>query len=66
MIDKDKQREFLEMLLGAVSEDKTDKNKVFAKQSFELFNTLVAVGFTEEQAMSLLGAVLIAATQAKQ
>ena len=63
MIDNEKQREFLMALAGALADNKTnknDKNEAFAKQSFELFTTLVKAGFTDEQAISLIGAIITA------
>ena len=66
MIDKDKQREFLMALAGALSENKTDKEEEFAKTSFKLFTTLVKTGFTEEQAMTLMTTLIAAIAHANQ
>ena len=62
MINNEKQREFFEMLASAITENKpsVDKNEEFAKTSFALFTTLVKTGFTEDQALMLMAAVITA------
>lgn len=60
MIDNEKQREFLMALAGSLAKNQSDKDEAFAAQTFKLFTTLVKAGFTDEQAISLIGAVISA------
>ena len=61
MIDNEKQREFFTALAKALSEDAANKGikeDEFAKTSFRLFTSLVKAGFTDEQAIGLMSAII--------
>ena len=64
MIDKDRQKEFLTALAQALSDGdekaQTSIEEQFAKHIFGLFTALVKAGFTDEQAVGLIGAILSA------
>ena len=63
MIDNDKQREFFAALAQTLAEKKTNDSSAeddFSEKLFKLFSSLKRAGFTDEQAIALICAVLTA------